>query len=284
MPPEVTAVITTHARPASVREALASLQAERHKDLEVIVVDDGGTFIAPPAVRVIRGTNLGVARARNLGLTAARGEFVIYLDDDDVALPNRISSLLRVARQRQASLCFGIADDPAVVLEDVPTQVTGSGAVGFCDLLACAPHINAVLVRTETLRAVGVFDEGIEHFDDWAAWLHIAAREARIWRIDETVAEWRIHSSSLSGRVLHGGAMKRRLLALFEHLQGHLSDGNAQALATAQLVVESSEITTYDDYARAILTRYCTDPPAPWGRSPCTQTPGRTAACSTGGR
>lgn len=108
MRPEVTAVITTHARPDSVCEALASVRAEAYQDVEIIVVDDGGTFVPPRDVRVIRGFNLGVARARNLGLATARGEFVIYVDDDDVALPNRIASLLSAARQHQASLCFGM--------------------------------------------------------------------------------------------------------------------------------------------------------------------------------
>src|ERR1051325_2397057 len=108
MNPEITAVITTHGRPASVCEALASVQAELHRDLEVVVVDDGGAFVAPAGVRVIHGSYLGVAQARNLGLAAARGEFVIYLDDDDVAFPIRVSSLLSAARQHQAGLVFGM--------------------------------------------------------------------------------------------------------------------------------------------------------------------------------
>jgi glycosyltransferase involved in cell wall biosynthesis len=188
MSSEVTAVITTHARPASVYEALASVQAELHEDLEVVVVDDGGRFVAPPGtrvpIRVVHGSNLGVARARNLGLAAARGEFIIYLDDDDVA--------------------------------------------------------------------VGGFDPDAEHFDDWAAWLRIADREAAIWSIPDTVAEWRIHSLGLSGRVLHAGAMKGRLLSLFEHLQGGLSEPNARAVAAARRVVASGDIITYDDYAAAM--------------------------------
>src|ERR1043165_3316517 len=125
MKPEVTAVITTHARPASVRDALASVLAETYESCEVVVVDDGGSFV-PSAdnVRVIHGSNLGVGRARNVALAAARGEFIIYLDDDDVALPNRIATLVQVAKRRHATLCFGMTRrvvDGVASLDDVPT-------------------------------------------------------------------------------------------------------------------------------------------------------------------
>jgi glycosyltransferase involved in cell wall biosynthesis len=243
-----------------VCEALASVCAEVHQDIEVVVVDDGGDFVPPAdagrAVRVIHGSNLGVARARNLGLANARGEFVIYLDDDDVALPNRIASLLSAARQHQASLCFGmtrrVVDGVESLLPDVPSHRPSSGSVGFFDLLTCNPHVNAVLAKTETLRAAGGFDARADHFDDWAAWLRIADREAGIWQIAETVAEWRIHPRGLSGRVLHVAAMKRRILSLFERLQRCLSSGNARAVAAAQQVVAASDIMIYDDYVRAM--------------------------------
>jgi len=258
MDPEVTAIVTTHTRPAHVHQALASLRAETHKNIEVVLVDDGGTFTRPAvdrdlAVRVLRGPGLGVGRARNHGLAAARGEYVICLDDDDVALPHRISSLVTAARHRQASLCFGmtrrVVDGTAEVLEDVPTHLLSPGAVGFCDLLTCAPHVNAVLVRTETLREAGGFDIGAEHFDDWSAWLRIADRGPVMWRIPETVAEWRIHAQGLSARVLQIRAMKARLVSLFKHLHPSLSSDNARAVVAAKRIVASTDISTYDDYA-----------------------------------
>lgn len=258
MPPEVTAVVTTHGRPHHVHEALASLRAETHPDVEVVVVDDGDEF-DPAAVRgdvrlrVVRGVGLGVARARNLGLDAARGEFVIFLDDDDVALPHRISSLVAAARRHRASMCFGMTgrqvEGMSELLECVPTHVLPPGAVSFCDLLTCAPHVNAVLVRTETLRAVGGFDAGADHFDDWSAWLRLADRNEVMWRITDVVAEWRIHPRGLSAEVLQKSAMKTRLLALFERLQTCLSEESARAVAIARRLVASADVRTYDDYA-----------------------------------
>lgn len=258
MSPEVTAVITTHSRPAHVQEAVASLCAETHQDIELVIVDDGGELDAATVpcdvpLRVVRGVGLGVGRARNLGLAAARGEFVIFLDDDDVALPHRTASLVSAARRHHASLCFGrtrrqIAGT-SEMLESVPTNLLSPGVVGFCDVLTCAPHVNAVLARTETLRAIGGFDVAAEHFDDWSAWLRIADRGEVVWSIADTVAEWRIHQRGLSAHILRRRAMKVRLLALFERLRAGLSEENARAVTTARRLVASADILSYDDYA-----------------------------------
>jgi glycosyltransferase involved in cell wall biosynthesis len=242
-----------------VNAALASLRAETHRNLEIIVVDDGGAFRGKrlgPDVRIVEGDSLGVGRARNLGLTAAQGEFVIFLDDDDVAMPNRIASLLNAAESTEAGICFGmtrrVAVGTSMALASVPTNVTAEGPVGFRDLLACNPHVNSVLVRTETLRAAGGFDVEADHFDDWSAWLRIADGQAVVRRIDDVVAEWRLHAHGLSAHLLKIRAMKARLIALFDRLEPCLSAENARAVALARAVVAGSDIRTYDDYAAAM--------------------------------
>lgn len=256
--PLVTAVITTRARPRHVYEALASVHSETYPNVECVVVDDDGGFVSSDrAVRVVRGDMVSVGHARNVGLRAERGEFIIFLDDDDVALPNRIATLFSAAARNGADLCFGmtrrVIDGSAAVLPNVPTHLMAPGPIGFCDLLACAPHINAVLVRTETLRAVGGFDADASHFDDWSAWLRIADRNVSMCYVHDIVAEWRIHDGGLSGEIIQLRAMKSRLLALFDRLRAQLSQENARAIADARDVVTRNEqLLTYDDYANAM--------------------------------
>jgi hypothetical protein len=80
----------------------------------------------------------------------------------------------------------------------------------------------------------------------------MADRGAVMWCIPDVVADWRIHERGLSAKVLAGGAMKARLLALFERVRPCLSHENARGVAAAVHVVESAEIVTYDDYADAM--------------------------------
>ena len=272
MPPEVSAIITTHGRPLHVVEAIASIRRETHEDLELIDVIDGDAQEIPfdSDVRVVSGQSLGVGRARNLGLAAARGEFVIFLDDDDVAFPSRIPTLVGAAERSGSGLCFGmtrrVVVEDGLVLPDVPTGLS-PGPVEFCDILACAPHINAVLVRTSVLREEGGFDSDVQHFNDWSAWLRIADRGVKMSCVGETVAEWRLHSSGLSGVVAGRGQMKAHILALFDRLIPRLSSINADAMRTARQVVEERPILTYDDYAEAVgrceeLSRPASTPPA----------------------
>jgi glycosyltransferase involved in cell wall biosynthesis len=257
--PQVTAIVTTHRRPERLRQALLSLREETYPDLDCVVIDDGGSLDASvlhdvlPSARLARGHSLGVAKARNLGLAAARGAFVIFLDDDDVALPSRVATLVAEADAHGADLCYGltrrVAEGHEGVALHVPTHPRSDANIGFCDLLTCTPHINAVLARTEAVRGVGGFDEGADHFDDWSAWLRLADRQARIRFVATVVSEWRLHDEGLTGAVHRKNAMSQRLAALFDRLIPQLTEDSASALAVARDVVHEHRIETYDDYA-----------------------------------
>jgi glycosyltransferase involved in cell wall biosynthesis len=254
----VTAVVTTHRNPEMLRGALESLRNETYRNFECVIVEDGSELTEEwieqlfPGARLVAGENLGVAGGRNLGLAAARGEYITFLDDDDVAMPWRIATFMEVIRETGADLCYGLTRRVVVEsnasLAAVPIHPSSSGPVGFRDLLINMPHVNAVLVRIDALRQVGGFDVQVDHFDDWSAWLRLADRGARMVSIREIVAEWRLHDFGLSGKVSRAAAMKSRILSLFTHLVPELTSQNAAAMLLAQRAVEHTALLTYDDY------------------------------------
>jgi len=114
---EVSVVITTHNRPEMVQQALESALAQSMTDLEVIVVDDGSDtaprFERDPRLRSIRlDRPLGVCAARNAGTREAAGEWITYLDDDDVLYPeflqNSMSRLREIRDNRHVGVLSGL--------------------------------------------------------------------------------------------------------------------------------------------------------------------------------
>ena len=113
----VSVVIPTYNRSYCVADAVESVLAQSHPPVECVVVDDGSvdgtyTFLAnrfgdDGRVRVLGGANRGVSAARNRGVGAARGEFVTFVDSDDVMCPGAVESLLDCMARRRADAAVG---------------------------------------------------------------------------------------------------------------------------------------------------------------------------------
>jgi len=101
--PLVSIIIPTYNRRRFLKKALKSILAQTHHRWEALVVDDGsrdGTglwvrTIADPRIRLLRQSRQGPGAARNLGLKHARGEFVAFLDSDDIWYPQKLARQLR---------------------------------------------------------------------------------------------------------------------------------------------------------------------------------------------
>ncbi len=108
----VSVVIPVHNRPRLILEAIESVRAQDWPEIEVLIVDDGSTDDTPAAletiartdgrITVLRQANAGPGAARELGRSAAKGEFIQYLDSDDVLLPGKLTGQIAALRARPA--------------------------------------------------------------------------------------------------------------------------------------------------------------------------------------
>lgn len=190
----VSVVIPTLDRWPLLRKAIATATAQEEVAVEIIVVDDGSTdetaagldALQEPRLRVLRTAGReGAARARNLGVATARGDWVAFLDDDDLWAPDKLSRQLFAAGAADADLAYASAlhVDAAGWVLDV---VLAPEPVGLERRLRARNAIPAaasnLLVRTALLRAVGGFHEGLWHLTDWELCLRLvrAGRPARV--------------------------------------------------------------------------------------------------------
>lgn len=164
-------IVPTHNRPAMLAEAVRSVLAQRVATIECIVVDDASL---PPAraalapdrrVSVLRRDEAGgPGAARNLGLAAATGDVVAFLDDDDVLVPERLDLALDGLERAPVALC----DDAPLDRPEAPRRRRRlEGQVHDVILDTITPHLGVTAVRRADMLA---FDEaflGAEEVDWW---------------------------------------------------------------------------------------------------------------------
>lgn len=197
---ELSVVIPMHDAAATVGRVLGSLRAQRLADWEAIVVDDGSTdagrgsaVVAALAreddrIRLIRQPNGGVSRARNTGLDAATGRFVLLLDADDWMLPGGVDALVEAAREGGGGGAVGtfemVSVGPDGTERVLSTEGPWSEEIGLHHLLGgifMTTHGHVVERRFYEEPARLRFDPEVPLIEDTDLWIRLAERGVR-WR------------------------------------------------------------------------------------------------------
>lgn len=190
--PLVSVVVRTRDRPELLAEALASLADGTYRRAEVVLVNDGGAppSIPPdypfPVVRVNHTESRGRAAAAQAGVEAARGDYVAFLDDDDLAASEHLATLAGLVQGAGVRVAY---TDAAVAVYEL--DATGTGAGGWVcrerrlpysrdfdpDVLAVDNYIpfNTLLIERALFAQAGAFDTTLPFFEDWDFLIRLAA-------------------------------------------------------------------------------------------------------------
>ncbi|MGC1781681.1 MAG: glycosyltransferase [Acidobacteriaceae bacterium] len=209
--PRVSVVIPSYNRQDHVVEAIESVLSQTFTDFEIIVVDDGSTDgtntrIQPYLDRLTytKQENRGVAVARNAGIRLAKGEFICFLDSDDLWEPVKL--------QRQISFADAHPEYGLLATElqgfDTSGKPVGQKKSAMYDirnglvveqlLRGNWIQTSTVMVRRECLDEAGWFDEDIGQFgEDWLMWMRAAARFP-IYFMPESLVSYRYHPGRLT--------------------------------------------------------------------------------------
>jgi glycosyltransferase involved in cell wall biosynthesis len=212
--PLITVVMPAYNASFFIVDAMRSVLDQDYPNIELIVVDDGssdGTAAAAERfddrVRVVRQRNAGPAAARNRGLEAAKGDFIAFLDADDVWLPGKLTAQVRYLQDHpETGVVFGgfmlwhPTVDGAFVPPPEPHNADGplklvaacSGWIYKDLLLDSVVCIITAMVRKSVLDAVGNFDESLRTGEDYDFWLR-ASRQFRADKLDRALACYRLH-------------------------------------------------------------------------------------------
>jgi glycosyltransferase involved in cell wall biosynthesis len=234
--PLVSVLIPAFNSEAYLAKALASATAQTYAPLEVILVDDGSTDrtleIARSwgrGVRVFDQPNRGSGAARNRGLDEASGQYIAFLDADDLWHPRKIE--LQMQHLLECQSCAGVYCDKIElrgggaepdwslprhqysVVERADDRATDGWL--YLDLLRDSVlHTSTLLVSRDVLARIGRFDESLRKGQDLDYWLRLS-QVGPIHRLEAELSAYRIHVGSVSHRLMrtnfHAQVVERAL-------------------------------------------------------------------------
>jgi cellulose synthase/poly-beta-1,6-N-acetylglucosamine synthase-like glycosyltransferase len=225
--PSLSVVIPYYAGAAVIGEAVESVLAQTLAPLEIVICDDGSPDDLDAAlgelrerVVVVRQENGGIAAAMNALTRAARGEFVVQLDQDDAFLPGRLQAIAAV---------LGTRPDLDIVASDAIVEMGGSEVVTLDairryedgDLRAAMLRTCSFLwpaIRRSRLLAIGGYDESFAVMQDWECFARLVLDGALVAYVHEPLYRWRMTPGSRSSRdrVANVEAIERMLVKLLE--------------------------------------------------------------------
>jgi glycosyltransferase involved in cell wall biosynthesis len=213
----VSVIIRTFNRAHSIRQAISSALQQTYSDFEILVVDDGSTddtaqtiqSFADSRIRLLRHhTNLGVGAACNTGIRAANGEYIAWLDSDDLWCPEKLQRQVDFLRQHRevdavfTDVCVHDKDIEVPSLTDHMKAfrrladgrplgsefVVSQRQMYLCLLQEVPIKPTALVVRRGVFDQVGLFDESARSGEDWEFLLRLA-RVSSFGYIHQPLAE-----------------------------------------------------------------------------------------------
>lgn len=234
--PLVSVIIPSYNSARFIRATLESVLKQSPAVFELIVVDDGSTddsasiVASYEAVRLIRQTNQGVAVARNAGLAIARGEYLVFLDADDVLLPGALEAGLNAfASHPECAFVYGHCQFIDAEGRLLPTPYRPRLTHDHYHKLLKQCVIQSPGVVMFRRQAVDGFAATVNGVEDWEIYLRISRRHP-IHDHGRDVLQYRRHDANLSGKI---PLMLRSSIAMFQ-LHRELVSGDTVVEAFCQ--------------------------------------------------
>jgi hypothetical protein len=205
----VSVIIASHNRAAFLPRAVESAQASSN-DVEVIVVDDASTDETADICRGISGIryfrlkrNQRAAGTRNIGILKSTGDYLTFLDDDDVRLAGSLDLQVEaLSSEPEAGLIYGqafIADQNGLTRGDVYPDSCPQGDVFWKLLSENFIPCGTAVFRRACLFRVGLLDQSVPGVADWDLWIRIASLY-QVMAVAQPVMVWR-KSTPVSGQL-----------------------------------------------------------------------------------
>jgi glycosyltransferase involved in cell wall biosynthesis len=203
----VSVIITTYNRRSYLKEAVLSVLLQDYHQKEIIVVDDGSTDGSADEVQglpvtYIHKENGGISSARNVGIEASRGDYLAFLDVDDLWLKGKLSTQMKSMEIEGYEICY--TDEIWIRNGKRVNQKLRhrkhSGWIFEQCLPLCIISPSSVVIKRGVFESVGLFDESLPVCEDYDLWLRISFRYPVLFIEKPLIVKKGGHADQLSRR------------------------------------------------------------------------------------
>jgi glycosyltransferase involved in cell wall biosynthesis len=188
--PQISVIIPAYNAERTIRETIESVQQQTLQDFELIVINDGSNDRTLEVVQNINDKRLnifsyengGLPTARNRGMSKANGEFIAFLDADDLWTPDKLELQLAALKQHPEA---GVAYSWTYFMEEKGESLSFHQSIRYSFegnvyanlLVSDFIHSGSnTLIRRQAIDSVGEFDPALKSCEDWDYWLRLSAR------------------------------------------------------------------------------------------------------------
>ncbi len=212
-PPLVSIIIPVWNSARFLAETLRSVQAQTYPHFEVLIIDDGSTdatadvarefCAADPRLRFVARPHAGISATRNAGLDLASGEFIAFLDSDDIWLPEKLARQMELFRTdprttlAYTNFYFWDGERDLSLYYRANKPLPDGDAAGQL-VRACVFCLSSVVVPRAIFDRADRFDDRVDSCEDWDMWLRLAENNFWARGLREPLVRYRRHPGSVS--------------------------------------------------------------------------------------
>lgn len=211
----VSIIIPAYNASQHIAETIQSVLCQSYSNWELLIIDDGstdGTFelinsLAKSDARIkcLTKSNSGVSNTRNMGISLAKGEFISFLDADDIWYPENLEEKIKFIMNHGIDVCYSSCETIDSDSNSLKTVLTGSHTPLLNDILFLKGNYitapSGIVLKKMVIDKIGGFDTHLSNNADQDLWIRILSNNFKIKLIDKILWKYRVHSKNMSGNI-----------------------------------------------------------------------------------
>ena len=206
--PLVSVIMPAYNSVGFIEQAIRSIQDQTYQNWELLVIDDSSTDATVPLVKKEMRTdkriqllqnreNLGAGVARNLGIKAAKGRFISFLDADDLWIPQKLQVQVKFMQENEVGMTYSSYSLISEEGENINKTIQALPELSYKKLLR-ANYVGNLTGMYDVQKIGKIYAPQLRKRQDWALWLSVLKKAGLAKGIQQTLALYRIRKEGIS--------------------------------------------------------------------------------------